>query len=446
MSAVFDSIAELIGRFAVPSLVFAEAVFWIAITVLVGKILIEFVKNWWLDTVRMKFIGDIKWVLLEVRFPKGNLFFPKSMEQVFSSFYQIYSFGIKPEKKWLEGQIEEWISAEMVSSKEGIRFFIRVNKNFRNLVEKAIFAQYPEAEIIEADYDYINDFPPDLPNEEYDILGADMILGKNTAYPIRTYPYFFGERKFEEQEVDPIAALAEVMSNLKEDERMWVQVLVRPDGGALSKESKALLKKLSDNKEDPKKMTATESISEWGTNLIRAPFETPVWSDEKPVEKKPLAPYEADTVRAVAQKSTKLAFQTMIRIIYIDKKNDFTPANFAAALSTFQQFNTSNLNFLRPSPITFTKKPRFFFRNSNILRKKKRIYKHYIKRTFTIFTGVEMGTPVVGHFHQPAELYYMNIEELATIFHPPIMKVGAPGLRSLETKKGAPPANLPIEE
>jgi hypothetical protein len=443
---VLDALSKSVGQNIELSLWIAGTLFWVLVALLIGKVLFTFVKNWWLDYIQDKFVKKINWVLLELRFPKGNLTFPKAMEQVFASFYQIYSFGIKPEKKWLEGQVEEWISAEMVSSKDGIRFFIRVNKNFRNLVEAAIFAQYPEAEIIEADHDYINDFPPDLPNDKYDILGADMILGKANPYPITTYPYFFGERKYEEQEIDPIATLAEAMSVLKDDERIWVQILVSPDGGKLEKESKALLKKLSENKEEAKKKTFGESTYEFTKALIEAPVRPPVWSEQKPPEKKPLASFDSDVIKAVAHKASKLAFETMIRVIYIDSKDSFTKSNFAAVTSSFQQFNTKDLNFLRPAALTFTKSPRFLFKKSTLLRKKKAIYRHYIKRVFSMYSLVEETTPVSSHYNQTAKPFYMNVEELATIYHPPIMKVAASGLRSLEAKKGVPPANLPIEE
>lgn len=441
-----DVILRTTGESLNQIIVVAGSFFWIFIAVIVGITLFNYLKNWWLDRVQAKFAANIKWVLLELKFPKGNMMFPKSMEQVFSSFYQIYSFGIQPEKKWLEGQFEEGISAEMVSSKDGIRFFIRVNKNFRNLVEAAIFAQYPNAEITESDYDYINDLPSDLPNEEYDLLGGDMVLGKESPYPIKTYPYFFGERKYEEQEIDPISMLAEAMSALKSDERIWVQMLISPDGGELKKEADKLIKKLFEKKEEPKKLGLVAGTAEFTKALVKAPIAPPEWSTPSAPEKKPLTPLEGDVIKAVGHKASKIAFKTMMRAIYIDKKDAFTRSNFAAVLAAFQHFGTRDLNYIRPAALTFTKSPRFFFKKSNLLRKKKEIYKHYIQRAFSIYSNLEETTPVIGHFHRAAKPYFMNVEELATIYHPPIMTVAAPGLRSLETKKSVPPANLPVEE
>ncbi|MFA5052578.1 MAG: hypothetical protein WC565_00745 [Parcubacteria group bacterium] len=405
---------------------------------LVLRFIIIFLKNWWLDESQDKFASGIEYILLEIKFPKDNETFPKAMEQIFASFYQIYSFGIKPEKKWLEGQFEETISAEMISSREGIRFFLRTNKKNRALVESAIFAEYPGAEIFEADKDYIKEFPPDLPNEEYDIMGADMILGKDSAYPMKTYPYFFGERKYEEQEVDPIAILAEVMSSLKSDERMWIQTLVRPAGDKLKEAAKKVIAEKSGKKEEKKGVVG--GLLEFTREAVLAPVKLPEWSDKPEEKPKSVSAQDAEIIRAVDAKASKLAFETITRIIYIDKKDSFSGSNFKAAMSAFQQFNTQNLNGMRPAALTMTIPPRFFVprKKEIILRKKKEIYKSYIERSLSLLTNVQ------SMFKKALEPSLMNVEELATIFHPPIGRVAAPGLGQLESKKGAPPANLPI--
>jgi len=405
------------------------------------RTLVSYLKNWWLDESQAKFAAGISYVLLEVKFPKNNETFPKAMEQVFASFYQIYSFGIKPEKKWLEGQFEERISAEMVSSKDGIRFFIRINKKNRPIVEAAIFSQYPGAEIVESPEDYVKEFPADLPNDEYDIMGADMILGKDSAYPIRTYPYFFGERKYEEQEVDPIAILAEVMSSLKSDERMWVQVLISPTGDKLKEAAKKVIAEKMGKKEAPKK-GLSGALFEFASQAVQAPVKPPEWADAVKSEDKPkqLTSIDNEIIKAVDQKASKLAFDSIVRIIYIDKKEAFSGSNFKAATSAFQQFNTSNLNFMRPAKLTMTVPLRFYVpqRKQRLLEKKKRIYKNYIERDFTGYTNVE------EMYRKHVEPSIMNVEELATLFHPPIGRVAAVGLGQPESKKGAPPANLPI--
>ncbi|MBI5731892.1 MAG: hypothetical protein HY982_00850 [Candidatus Magasanikbacteria bacterium] len=44
----------------------------------------------------------------------------------------------------------------------------------------------------------------------------------------------------------------------------------------------------------------------------------------------------------------------------------------------------------------------------------------------------------------PPKASILNTEELATVFHFPIVTVESPLLRRLETRKGEPPANIPF--
>ena len=414
------------------------------------KFIISLLQNWWLDESQAKFAAGINYIILEIKFPRDSEIFPKAMEQVFASFYQIYSFGIKPEKKWLEGQFEEKISIEIASSKEGIKFFIKVNKKNRSIIEAAIFSQYPGAEIIEATKDYVNEFPADLPNEQYDIMGADMVLGrkdKDNAYPIKTYPYFLGERKYEEQEVDPMAILFEVMSGLKANERIWVQLLISPAGDALKDAAKKVITEKMGKKEEPKKSVISAIftfIGEIIKELSQIFITSPTKEDSKKNEEKPktLSASDHEIIKAVETKASKLAFKAIIRIIYIDQKDTFSGSNFKAATSAFQQFGIQNLNFIRPAALTITTPDRFFVLNKQqkLLIKKRLIYKNYIQRSFTNFTNVE------AMYRECLSPSLMNIEELATIFHPPTKRVMATGLGQVEPKKGAPPINLPIEE
>jgi len=421
--------------------------FAVIVVFLFLRFLITFSKNWWLDESQAKFAASIKYIILEIKFSRDNEVFPKAMEQVFASFYQIYSFGIKPEKKWFEGQFEEKISIEMMSSKEGIRFFIRVNKKNRSIIESAIFSQYPGTEITEVDKDYVSEFPDDIPNEQYDIMGADMILGKNSAYPIKTYPYFLGERKYEEQEIDPIAMLAEVMSNLKGNEQMWVQLLISPAGDALKDTAKKVIAEKMGKKEELKSSifgAIFAFIGEVIKELAQIFTTSSKKEDSKKNEEKPktLSAADNEVIRAIETKAAKLAFKAIIRIICIDQKDTFSGSNFKAATSAFQQFGIQNLNFIRPAALTITVPDRFYVMNKKqkLLRKKRLIYTNYIKRNFTGSTNVE---EMYKKYISPS---LMNVEELATIFHPPTKRVMTTGLGQAQSKKGAPPTNLPIEE
>ena len=62
------------------------------------------------------------------------------------------------------------------------------------MIESAIYSQYPDIEIVEAE-DYVDALPSVLPNKVYDLWGNNFILAKPNAYPIQTYPFLRTSRK-----------------------------------------------------------------------------------------------------------------------------------------------------------------------------------------------------------------------------------------------------------
>ncbi len=396
-----------------------------------------------------QYIKKLDWRLFELKIPKQNIKIPKAMEQVLASLYAMRT-PLDPEEIWLEGKVYLWMSLEMVSSKDGIRFFIYAPNNQRNLIESSFFSQYPDIEINEVE-DYTKEMPLNLQNSEYDLYGADFVLAVPNAYPIKTYPYFFegGKTINEEKRTDPISIISEVMSNLKLDERIWIQILIKPAEDALKKEGEKIInkitgKKLEGNKASPIIVLIDSIISflrdlavAWHHSLTPPAKESK--SDEKP-QIKFLSPNEELVVKAVSNKISKLAYKTIIRFLYIDKKSDFTGKNIGAIFGAFRQFGDWALNGLKPQSKTKTSKPRFFvfFRNQIFLKRKKDIYANYLSRSFPSYSYF----PYVDVFEPPV----LNVEEIATIFHPPVDQlVEASGLRRVEAQRGSPPPNLPIE-
>ena len=71
------------------------------------------------------------------------------MEQVFSAFYQIYSFGLKFMEKYWEGHLkEDYISCEIAGNAGAVNFYVRTPVKYKNLVESAIYFQYSAAQNI----------------------------------------------------------------------------------------------------------------------------------------------------------------------------------------------------------------------------------------------------------------------------------------------------------
>lgn len=385
----------------------------------------------WVFYVKVKFFKKAQYKLLEIRIPKNLVKVPKSMENIFSTFsaIKVSTKGFK--KKYIEGKSQLWLSLEIVGNGTGVSFFIRTPKEFANLVESQIYAQYPDAEIMEVE-DYVEAMPKELPNKYFDIFGAEFYFSKPASYPIRTYEYF--EAVKEEKRVDPISSIVETMSKLKPDERekIWIQILIKPMGDEWKKEADELVGKLAGKKAPKKDAGLFHWISQFGQNLIKAPFVPPVWDGDAPAKEGPtsqmssLTPGEKEIIENIEKKVAKLGFDANIRFIYIDKKESFTRLNVSSIMGAFQQFNTQNLNAFKVYKPTSLSVDPPFKKQKEFLRKWQ-LYYAYRLRLF-----------------RPGLKTILNTEELATIYHFPIEAVEAPSLRRIDAKKGEPPINLPI--
>lgn len=430
----------LIGIFNSIALVF-DYVWWLILPLLAFSLF----WNIRLIYIRMRFVNGIKWSFFELKIPENILKTPKAMEQVFSAMASIYSFGLHASQKYIDGKVEQWASFEIVGHAGGVNFYVRIPSNFRNLLESAIYSQYSAAELHEVE-DYTEHLPAILPDKTYDIWGADLVLARDSYYPIKTYPYF--EEAQEEKRIDPISAITEVMSNLKDDESIWLQILISPTGAATGndwqKEGLAKIDEIAGRKAAAGKKGFISFISQWFKNLFWAPREHPVWMEEKKEDSstavKFLHPGEQEIVKAISNKISKFGYETVIRFIYIDKRDSFTSANVSAVLGAFHQYRLENMNLFRPYKKTITLKSgwiaKFFpkYKKTVEFSRKRKLFDGYVSRRF----GVHNHT-------RPEKFSILNVEELATIYHVPTMMVEAPRLQKLEAKKAGPPAELPIE-
>jgi len=392
-------------------------------------ILLPVFLNSWLMSIRFKFIIKMKWKLLEIKIPKEILRSPKAMEQVFSTMYNMYDKRNFVDT-WWKGELQEWASFEMMSHDGRIHFYVRIIEKYRNMVESAIYAQYPDVEIAEVD-DYTSMVPSVLPNKTYNVWGANFVLAKESGYPIRTYDYF--EELVKEKRLDPIAVLTEGLSKTKNDEIVWLQFLIRPVGDGWKKEAEKLVGKLIGRKEGKEK-TLLEYLEEFFRNLVKAPFIHPVWSEDEGSEGSKgelgsLTPGERDVVKAIETKIAKVGFETVIKFLYIDKREGYNLQIIPTILGGFRQFNSQNLNSFKIESKTVTK-TKFPFKAQKLYTRQRRFFESCIFRMFPMMS----------------KLPVLNTEELATIFHFPTTFVEAPTLHRIDSKRGEPPAELPIAE
>jgi hypothetical protein len=401
-------------------------VWWIVLLLSSIIILWEF----WLIYSSTKWFRKIKWTILEIKVPKNVLKTPKAMEQVFAAAHASHSPATFYEH-YFKGERDYSMSFEIVGHSGEAHFYIRLPSKFRNLMESAIYSQYPEAEISEVE-NYLLQMPRIIPNDELDFFGGEWILASPNYYPILTYPVF--EEMLQEQRIDTMALILEAISKLKGDEQIWLQFIIRPIGHQWAKEGEEAINKLLGVKNQKKKSLLSDfpGIGFTLGELLFAPFEHPSQEVKKPASETnnsvSLNPSLTDVIKMIRQKISKTSFQTTVRFLCIDTKENFNGDNVASVVGYLKQFGTQTMNAFRPDPRTWPKVYSPFFKKRRTKWKKRMIYERYRDMMFTPFKNQSI----------------LNTEELATVYHFPIFSTQTTELEKITSRKGSPPANVPI--
>ena len=108
----------------------------------------------------------------------------KAMESVFAGWWQIHD-PPNVREKWLDGEYQLGFSIEMVSTEGKVHFYIRLPIESRRIIESALYAQFPDAELAEVE-DYVKAVPENVPNKDWRMWGATLKLEKTDVYPLRT--------------------------------------------------------------------------------------------------------------------------------------------------------------------------------------------------------------------------------------------------------------------
>lgn len=372
-----------------------------------------------------------QWVLLAIDIPQLNVQTPLAVEQMFSHIAGAYEApGIR--EKFFDGYRQRWFSFEIISIEGYIQFLVRTEIEFRDLIEAAVYAQYPQAEITEVE-DYVGTIPNTFPNNEYELWAADFITAEDDALPIRTYREF--EHNISKDTVlkDPMGTFLESFSRIGSGEQMWFQILVEPVGSGWKEKA---IKKIKD-------MIGEKAASKRG--IIDAIVDAPVKlisgigsqvfgpgtgevsvkpKDDSPNQLRYFTPGQSKLVEAMEDKIAKLGFKTKMRAVYAARKEVFRPSRGVHALiGAVNQFNIPTANSIVPEATTNAPSKK----KSDA--KKTAFLKAYKKRK-------------IGFGAKP---FVLNIEELATIWHFPMSHVATPMLQKAHLKTAEPPSGLPVE-
>jgi hypothetical protein len=383
-----------------------------------------------------------KWVLLAVDIPPLFVQSPKAVEQIFAHFSGALIGPNVIEKYWM-GRKQKFFSLEIVSIEGYIQFLIRTEEEFRDLVEAAIYAQYPEAEITEVE-DYVDNVPTHYPNDSYDVFGGEFALEKADAFPIRTYKHFEYSLSKDVVFSDPMAAILENFTRIGHGENFWMQIIIEPCDNHWKEKGIALVKEIVENKGETgghghhgggffiSLLTGIPSMlfklaqQIWDWNFEAG--EGAAHAEPSPLGRvMDLTPGSKGVVEAIEEKISKVGFKSKVRVLYIARKEVYNPSRcFDGFVGAINQFNVQSSNALVPYKIT---KLHYAFKLMRLGWRKSSFVSVFKKRKIKFW-----GKP-----------YVLNIEELATLWHFPLPFVKAPMLQKATTKKGEAPINLPTE-
>ena len=396
-------------------------------------------KSFWVDVIRINYnITHRKWTFLEIKIPFFQEKTPYSLEQVFTSLHGIYVKG-KPNKRYLEGYTPSWYIFELVANNHELRYFIRIEKRYKNYIESRFYSQYPEIEIKETK-DPLSLLPYYIPNKDYDFFGTEFKLANKNPYPLRTYPEFEKGNLETEQKIDPITLLSEAAGEFSEDEWLVIQIFSRPVPGDEDeefsfnwvKEGQKIINEILKKKEE-KEEGILDEVIEFTINLLKAVFSPPTFKSKKKESESPMTLFMLDPIQRlqvekITEKTSKVGFQCGIRTAYFAKREIFEKlagSRIPLIYSIFKSFQNTHLNSLVDVKEVRTRAYYYFVERREF--QKKRNLNYYLR-----------------YFFWPKEKFILNSEELTSIFHFPRTRIVETGIERLGFKKMPPPSNLPF--
>lgn len=394
---------------------------WIVVVIL----FLYAAKEVYMINIRRRWGRKQKYVLLAVDVPKGNEQTPKAVEHIFSHFTAMRA-SINFKEKWLTGKFDLSFSLEIVSHGGDVRFYIRVPVKFRDMIEAALYSQYPDVGITEAE-DYAKEIPKKWPNDTYGMFGCDFKLERPELFPIRTYPQF--EHMLSQTFNDPMSLIMETFSSSGKDEVLCLQIIATPTSDSWRVKGNLAVKKMVGKPVAPKKNIFDKTL-DLAHEVVSYAFsggETAGFEKKDDIFRMlAMTPGERHTVEAIEMKLSKVGLICKLRYIQYAPIEKFV-FKYYAVKGFLRQFSALDCNSFSAAARTVPK-GEYWWDRMRKPGKQRWLAKAYAARDW------EYGGP----------RYVLNIEELATLWHFPIMTVKAPLVKKTEAKKAEPPRGLPI--
>ena len=389
-----------------------------------------------------RFIMGIQWVLLEVHVPRDVIKSPAAMELIFSTaFYHKSGKGFWEE--YMMGAPWMWFSLEIVSIDGRVHFYVRTPSRIRDLVETQIYAQYPQAKVVEVE-DYVWNVPQYTKDGNWNVWGCEFTKVKDDSQPIKTYKQVEEMKSGtkEEYKIDPITPIIEFLGSRPKGQQVWIQIIIRQSIKKYpSNNSRRKVNFDEHAEEHMKEMLKSYTKYSQGAGLggidtfeVRAPgFLDPV-------------------IKQMIITLQQIHFDCGIRLITLADKRLISDDHFnnlrRDARLIFRQFAQPYSNELDRVSSTQFDAPWADPTGLALTAIKKRMLNFYRLRTF-------FHPPIQYAFEYPKffsiffpsgkpKIFVLSNEELASLYHFPGMVSETPSFRRIESKIAKPPSNLPV--
>ena len=324
--------------------------------------------------------GDDNVVLL-LQVPRTNDKKELAAEQMFASLQGLLTI---PSSRLFQPTQRERLSFEIAVINKRIGFYVWVPGYLKGFVEEQIYAQYPTVQISE-----VPDYTADGLHPFRTVLGTELRLVGNDALPIKTFQSF---------EVDPLAAITATLAKFEEDEEAWIQLIIRPAASNWHKQSEKYIAGLRGG--GSTKLTTT--------GILTAFWSPPETKADTTVK---LTDYEQLRASGAEEKSQKLAFECVLRIVYRGPQPEAQARlRLQSIVASYKQFNTTYLNGFEAKRIASDPNLTALYRT-----------RQFNKGGYTF-----------------------NIEETATLYHLPHTNVETPYILWALSQTAEPPATLPL--
>jgi len=345
-------------------------------------------------------------------------------------------------EQYIMGAPWMWFSLEIASIDGRVHFYVRTPTRIRDLVETQIYAQYPQAKVIEVD-DYTMHVPQYSKEGDWYMWGCEFNKLLNDARPIKTWKNMEDMKSGvkEEVRVDPITPTIEFFGSLSKGQQAWVQIVVRQ---SIKKYHSHRLGKHVDITEEIKDELERETAIY--TRHVKDEIMGTIFTEIRvPDTIKPI-------LTAITDNAYQIHFDCGIRVVVLSNKKLISEEKFnnlrRDVRLIWRQYAATGLNELnRINPTQFDA-PWSDPTGLALTKIKKRMLNFYRGRTF-------FHPPLQYSFKYPpflsaffpsgkSEIFVMSNEELATIFHFPGMVSETPSFKRIESKIAKPPSNLPL--